>query len=333
MSIVALDTSKSRDHRATDQLPRSRVTLVVPVYNEERAILPFVEAIEALRPDLPEGVRLDILFVNDGSSDGTEFVIRSLVARREALSLVNLSRNFGKEAALCAGLEYARGEAVVPMDVDLQDDPAALPGMIGLWRAGAEVVNARRRNRAGDSWMKRQTARGFYRVYNRISDHPMPQDVGDFRLLDRKVVDVLLSMKERVRLNKALFAWVGFRTEEVLFDRPGRNAGRTRLNYARLWGLALDGIFGSTTKPLRCWTYIGSAIGLMSLLYAAWVFGATLVYGNPVPGYASTAILILGFGGLNLIALGIIGEYVGRILTEVRGRPLYVVGSSAGLPE
>lgn len=304
------------------------VTFVVPVLNEQQAIGTFLKAISNLFDDMPSRYRAEVLFVNDGSTDGTEFAIRSYMADNPSISLVNLSRNFGKEAALWAGLEHARGDAVIPMDVDLQDDPEVVPKMIELWSDGAKIVNARRSDRSRDTWLKRVTANGFYRIFNYLADHPIPADVGDFRLLDRQVVDVLRTLGERARLNKELFSWVGFKTEEVTFERKTRSAGHSTLTYWRLWKLALDGIFASTTKPLHIWTYIGPFLALISFLYAAYLFFRTLIFGIDLPGYASTVVLILMFGGLNLFAIGIIGEYVGRILTEVRDRPLYVVRST-----
>lgn len=324
MSIVKLNLCSD----LTPQKKQSLLTLIVPVYNEQSAIGPFLDAISPILNRMAPAIAAEILFVNDGSRDSTEFVIRSYMEGNSAVRLVNLSRNFGKEAALCAGLEHARGDAVIPVDVDLQDEPTIIPEMVAKWQQGAQIVNARRSDRSSDSWAKRNTARAFYRAFNVLADYPIPSDVGDFRLLDRQVVEVLRTMGERVRLNKTLFSWVGFKTDEVTFVRKARRQGRTTMNYWRLWGMALDGIIGSTTKPLRIWTYMGTGLGLLSMLYATYVFVNTLVFGVDVPGYASLILLILTFGGLNLIAIGVLGEYVGRILTEVRGRPLFVVRST-----
>jgi glycosyltransferase involved in cell wall biosynthesis len=310
---------------------RKRVTLLVPVYNEQQAIKPFLEAIKTLTDgDIPN-IDWEILFVNDGSKDGTELAIRSFMRDTPTVHLINLSRNFGKEAALCAGMEHATGDAIIPIDVDLQDEPDVIVQMIQKWRAGAEIVNARRGDRSQDTWLKRTTAQAFYKVFNALADHPMPSDVGDFRLLDRQVVDVLRSMGERARLNKALFSWVGFKTDEVVYTRQERSAGRTTMSYWKLWNMALDGIFSSTTKPLRIWTYVGSGLAAAAFLYGLYYLISVLIYGTDVPGYASTLLLILAFGGLQLIAIGIVGEYVGRILTEVRDRPLYIVRSRYGI--
>ncbi|MDX5412065.1 MAG: glycosyltransferase family 2 protein [Rhodobacterales bacterium] len=324
MSIVKLNLCSD----LTPQKKQSLLTLIVPVYNEQSAIGPFLDAISPILNRMAPEIAAEILFVNDGSRDSTEFVIRSYMEGNSAVRLVNLSRNFGKEAALCAGLEHARGDAVIPVDVDLQDEPTIIPEMVAKWQQGAQIVNARRSDRSSDSWAKRNTARAFYRAFNVLADYPIPSDVGDFRLLDRQVVEVLRTMGERVRLNKTLFSWVGFKTDEVTFVRKARRQGRTTMNYWRLWGMALDGIIGSTTKPLRIWTYMGTGLGLLSMLYATYVFVNTLIFGVDVPGYASLILLILTFGGLNLIAIGVLGEYVGRILTEVRGRPLFVVRST-----
>lgn len=309
---------------------RLLLSLVVPVLNEQASIQPFLHRIRAALRGVGPDLAVEVLFVNDGSRDGTEFVIRSAMQGDPSIRLVNLSRNFGKEAALWAGLAHARGDAVVPLDVDLQDPPEAIPAMVAKWRAGARIVNARRASRATDGWLKRTTARGFYRVFNWLADQPIPRDVGDFRLLDRQVVDVLRTLGERVRFNKALFTWVGFESEEVLFDRAPRSRGRSAWGWWKLWNLALDGILSSSTKPLRVWSYLGSILSALAFLYAATVLVRTVVWGADTPGYASTVLLILTFGGLNLLAIGILGEYVGRILTEVRERPLYVVRSVHG---
>ena len=303
------------------------VTLLVPVYNEEDSIAPFLTTLTGVLDGIAPLVAFDILFVNDGSRDGTERLILAAAAERDDISLINLSRNFGKEAALFAGLTHATGDAVIPLDVDLQDPPEIIAEMIRRWIAGAKVVNARRARRDGDSRFKAMSARAFYRVFNAMADQPIPQDVGDFRLLDRAVVDAICQLGERSRFNKSLFSWVGFEAEEITFDRPARAAGETSWSYWKLWKLALDGIFASSTVPLRIWTYVGILMGIVSLVYSAYVLGRTLIFGVDVPGYASTVILILVFGGLNLFALGIIGEYVGRIYAEVRQRPLYIVRS------
>ncbi|MBW4709219.1 glycosyltransferase family 2 protein [Roseobacter sp. YSTF-M11] len=306
---------------------RSLVSLVVPVFNEQQSIGPFLDRIEAVFAPLAPTYSYEIIFVNDGSRDATEFAIRSRMQSDPRLGLVNLSRNFGKEAALSAGLDHIRGDACIPIDVDLQDPPELIPDMLKHWEQGALVVNAKRICRARDSWIKRTTASGFYSLFNAMADHQIPRDVGDYRLLDKQVVEVVCDMGERVRFNKALFSWVGFETAEVTFTRPERENGSSTWSYWRLWNFALDGIFSSTTAPLRVWTYAGGLLALMSFLYASAILLRTLIIGVDVPGYASTLILILLFGGLNLFAIGILGEYIGRIYSEVRERPLYVLRS------
>ncbi len=327
MAVADKSMAQNQGKRTGSRGKQKLVSLVVPVFNEQQAIEPFLARIDDVFAPLAKTYTYEIVFVNDGSRDATEFAIRSRMLENPRLCLVNLSRNFGKEAALCAGIDHAKGDACVPMDVDLQDPPELIPEMLKHWKKGAKVVNARRSGRAEDTWFKRITAQGFYRVFNRLSEHAIPQDVGDFRLLDRQVVDVVRELGERVRFNKALFSWVGFETAEVTFDRPKRENGTSAWSYWRLWNFALDGIFSSTTAPLRIWTYTGAILALMSFLYATTILLRTLIIGVDVPGYASTIILILLFGGLNLFAIGILGEYIGRIYSEVRERPLYVLRS------
>lgn len=322
--VVKLGT-EHRELPVAATLPR--VTLIVPVFNEEASIDLFLDRVDVVIEANRALATFDILFVNDGSRDATERVVLAAAAGRDDVSLVNLSRNFGKEAALVAGLNHASGDAVIPLDVDLQDPPEVITAMLAKWRDGARVVNAKRTRRDADTWLKAASANAFYRVFNALADQPIPRDVGDFRLMDREVVTVITRMGERSRCNKALFSWVGFETAEVTYDRPARAAGESQWNYWKLTKLALDAIFSSSTVPLRIWTYVGVMMALISLVYSLYLFVNTLVFGIDVPGYASTVILILIFGGMNMFALGIIGEYVGRIYTEVRQRPLYVVRS------
>ncbi|KEO60237.1 glycosyltransferase family 2 protein [Thioclava indica] len=316
------------DSKASVGLQDTRsITLIVPIYNEEASIPTFLDKVTSVLGEVGPDICFDVLFVNDGSRDTTEQLILTAAAERDNIGLINLSRNFGKEAALFAGLRNAKGDAVIPLDVDLQDPPAVIIEMIALWLDGAKVVNARRARRDNDTWLKKQTANAFYRIFNALAEHPIPRGVGDFRLLDREVVNAICQLGERSRFNKALFSWVGFEAEEVIYDRPARTAGETCWSYWKLWKLALDGIFASSTIPLRIWTYIGMLMAFTSLAYSGFIFTRTLLFGVDVPGYASTIMLILVFGGINMFALGIIGEYVGRIYTEVRQRPVYIVRS------
>jgi len=306
------------------------LSLIVPVLNEQDSIAAFLERIDIALGALPDDISYEVLFINDGSTDATEPAIKLAMESSDKVRLINLSRNFGKEAALIAGLEHASGDAIIPMDVDLQDPPELIPKMVEKWRGGAKIVNACRIERKHDSWLKRSTAGAFYKVFNLLADRPIPENVGDYRLLDRQVVDVLSTLQERARFNKALFSWVGFETDEVTYERPARTTGTSAWSYWKLWNFALDGIFAASTKPLRIWSYLGSMLSLLSFLYAVFLFFYTVILGADTPGYASTAILILLFGGLNLIAIGILGEYIGRIYLEVRERPLYIVRSTLG---
>lgn len=322
---------------AAEEVPQSRLlSLVVPVFNEEDTVRSFLQAVDAeagsIRSALGPGGRMEILFVDDGSNDQTAAISAAISAVRPDVGVVCLSRNFGKDAALAAGLAHARGDAVIPMDVDLQDPPSVIPEMVRAWTKGARVVNAKRRSRGSDTWLKRKTAGGFYRLYNWMADHPIQSNVGDFRLLDRSVVDVLNEMPERVRFMKGLFSWVGFSHATIEYDRPPRTAGSSKWAYWKLWNFALDGITGSTTLPLRIWTYAGLGVGGLAILYAIFLVAQTLASGSDTPGYASLMVAILMFGAFNMISVGLLGEYIGRIAIEVRQRPLYLVARRIGQP-
>ncbi|QBQ98319.1 glycosyltransferase family 2 protein [Paraburkholderia pallida] len=300
------------------------VSLIVPFYNERAAVERFftetVRVLESVR-----SIRFEIVCINDGSVDGT---LEQLVAasRRDArVRVIDLTRNFGKEAALTAGLDEALGDAVIAIDADLQDPPSLIPEMIERWRDGAEVVLARRASRACDSFLKRTTAALFYRVHNALSEVKIPENVGDFRLIDRRVVNALRQLPERHRFMKGLFAWVGFRTVTIDYEREPRSAGHSKFSGWRLWNFALEGITSFSTVPLRSWTYIGCALALLAFLYGGFIVSRTLLFGNPVPGYASLISIVLFLGGIQLIGIGVIGEYVGRIYDESKGRPIYLV--------
>ncbi|WP_260483670.1 glycosyltransferase family 2 protein [Sphingomicrobium flavum] len=307
------------------------LTLVVPIYNEQETVRPFVERIEEVWPQIAsamgKGATLEILFVNDGSSDLSRDVIANLKSDVARLRLVNLSRNFGKEAALSAGLHHACGDIVVPIDVDLQDPPEVIAEMVERWKSGAKVVNGRRTDRSHDGWFKRKSASAFYSLFERLADHPVHRDVGDFRLMDRDAVHVINQLSEQSRFNKGLFSWIGFEVDTVEYKRPERFAGETKWKLRKLWSLAIDGITSTTTLPLRVWTYLGAVIAFGAFIYAAFLIGYTIVEGRDVPGYASIMVAVLLLGGLNLLSLGLIGEYLGRVAVQVRGRPLYVVES------
>src|SRR4051812_17437612 len=307
------------------------LSVVVPVKNEEDGILPFVERVGRILESIAADEGWEILFVDDGSTDSTLAAIVAANHRDARVRALSLSRNFGKEAALSAGLDHARGNAVIPMDVDMQDPPEVLPEMVAKWREGHEMVFGVRRSRAEDSFVKRLTAGLFYRAHNMVSADKIPENAGDFRLMDRKVVDVIRAMPERNRFMKGLFAWAGFRQAAVEYDRAERETGTTKFNYWKLWTLALDGITSASTVPLRIWSYVGALIAMFALGYAGFLAVSTMMFGNAVPGYASIMVSVLFLGGVQLISLGVLGEYVGRILTETKQRPLYVVRDTVGI--
>jgi glycosyltransferase involved in cell wall biosynthesis len=298
------------------------------MYNEEAVIPTFFETIVPILNSLP--VSWELVCVNDGSKDKTLQLLREKNAADDRIKIVNLSRNFGKENALTAGLDYSTGDAVIPIDVDLQDPPDVVPQMVDVWLGGADIVNAARRGRDTDTWTKRTTSRYFYKVINVISNVELAQDVGDYRLISRRACDVLRNMRERRRFMKGLFSWVGFPVETIYYDRAPRAAGTTKWNYWKLWNLALEGITSFSTVPLRIATYLGLVVALFSLSYALYLVVDTLIYGNPVSGYPSLMTAILFLGGVQLIFVGVIGEYIGRIHEEVKQRPIYVVESAKG---
>lgn len=304
------------------------ITLVVPVFNEEEAVRPFYRAVRD-EPTL-QGIDVEILFVNDGSEDATEAICHELAAADAWVSVIDFSRNFGKESALFAGIEYAEGDAVVPIDVDLQDPITLVATMIERWQDGAEVVLAKRRSRQADTPLKRWSARLYYQLHNRIASTPIEENVGDFRLLDRQVVEAIRQLPEQQLFMKGVLSWVGFRAEIVEYDRPMRTAGYSKFNVWRLWNLALDGITSFSTLPLRLWSYIGGGLSLLAFAYAAFLVTQKLLYGNNVPGYPSLITAILFLGGVQLIGIGILGEYIGRIYQETKHRPRYVVRNVLG---
>jgi len=299
------------------------LSVVVPFFNEERTIVAFFARLLPVLRGL--GVRYEIVAVNDGSSDRTLEALLAQRAREPALVLIDLSRNFGKEAALTAGLDHAAGAAVVVIDADLQDPPELLPQLVAQWRAGSEVVLARRVDRSADPVAKRASAGLFYRLFNRLAETPIPANVGDMRLLDQAVVQALRRLPERQRFMKGLFAWVGFRTVAVDFVREPRAAGASKFSFWPLWNLALQGITSFSTLPLRIWTWIGLLVALLSFVYASFLVVRTLVHGIDVPGYASIMVIVLFLGGLQLMGIGLLGEYLGRTYLEAKQRPLYVV--------
>ncbi|MDX9875208.1 MAG: glycosyltransferase family 2 protein [Spongiibacteraceae bacterium] len=302
---------------------RDGLVIIVPVKDEEDNIAPFLRAVFSELSQLE--LDLSILFVDDGSADGTLARIQQAAAGDSRIHWLSLSRNFGKEAAMTAGLDHADGAAVVLMDVDLQHPPALIHEFVRRWREGYDMVYAVRADRGDSTAGKRGTASLFYRVFNRLSQLDIPANAGDFRLLDRRVVAAVRQLPERNRFMKGLFAWPGFRSIGVPFASAPREAGESKFSYWRLWNFALDGFVSFSTWPLRVWSYIGAGVALLSFIYAAIIVADVLVRGRDVPGYASMMTAILFLGGMQLISIGVLGEYIGRLFTEVKGRPIYIV--------
>ncbi len=312
-------------------LKSTELSIVVPLYNEEKNIGYLFERLTSTLNRITSSY--EVVCVNDGSKDETLECLIEQNRCNPAIKVVNLSRNFGKEIALTAGIDYANGAAVIPIDADLQDPPELIEELVAKWREGYDVVYATRRNRKGETWLKRLTADAFYQMIGKMSRVPIPRNTGDFRLLDRKVVEALKQLPERTRFMKGLFAWVGFKQTSILFERQPRFQGKTTWNYWKLWNFALDGIASFSFIPLKVWSYLGLSVSFVSLLYASFLIIRTLIFGIDVPGYSSLMVAILFLGGIQLITLGIIGEYLGRVYEEVKGRPLYVVRECYGFEQ
>ncbi|HEY1427382.1 MAG TPA: glycosyltransferase family 2 protein [Caulobacteraceae bacterium] len=312
--------------------PRSRrgmrLSIVAPMHNEAPVLGQFFERIEAATADL--GVGIEIICVDDGSRDATLSGLVQKAGRDPRVKVIALARNFGKEAALTAGIEAAAGDMVLPIDADLQDPPELIAEFIRLWEQGYDVVYGARSDRSSDTAMKRTTAQLFYRVFNRVSDLEIPVSAGDFRLMDRAVVEALKRLPERNRFMKGLFAWVGFRQIGVPYVRPERAAGTTTMGYWRLWRFAVDGITSFSTAPLRVWSVIGFIAAVVAVLAALAIIVRVLVVGREVPGYASLMVAVLFSFAIQMMAFGVLGEYVGRLYQEVKGRPIYVVRARIG---
>ena len=303
-------------------LPVPTLSVVVPAYNEAGSL----PALMARLAPVLDSLRAswEVVLVNDGSTDATLDAMQRLRAADPRIAIVNLSRNFGKEAATTAGLDHASGDAVILLDADLQDPPELIPELVAAWRNGFDTVYAQRRERAGDTWLKRATAAAFYRVMAQTGPVAVPRDTGDFRLMSRRVVTALGGLRERHRFMKGLFAWVGYPSTAVPYDRAPRHAGHSAWSYWKLWNLALEGITGFTTAPLRVATYFGLMIAAGAVVYLTIIVTRTLLFGNEVPGYPSLLAVILLLGGTQLLTLGIMGEYLARVFNEVKRRPLYL---------
>jgi polyisoprenyl-phosphate glycosyltransferase len=322
---AALDEPEAMNQspEAQERTRPSRLSVVIPVYNEAGGVDSLLSTIHAALDGEVE--EWEVVAVNDGSRDGTLDELLAAQLRHPNLVVVDLTRNFGKEAALGAALECASGDVVVPMDADLQDPPTLIPLMIQRWRQGFDVVLARRSDRSSDSLLKRGSASSFYRVMNRLAEVSVPANVGDFRLMDRKVVDAILALPENRRFMKGLFAWVGFRTTTVDYVRPERAIGSTKFNGWRLWNLAIEGITSFSIAPLKVSTYAGCVVAAVALVFASWIVIRTLVSGTDVPGYASLMTALLLMSGIQLLSIGVLGEYIGRIYMESKRRPSYLV--------
>lgn len=307
---------------------RRTLTVLVPCYNEQETLPILFERMSNLIDSKPKGLVLSLLFVDDGSKDDTRTLIRQYASTHSYVRYIFLSRNFGKEKAMLAGIHHTDTDGLVIMDADLQDPPELIPEMAKYWFEGYEDVYARRRSRKGESWAKKFTSRMYYRILQKVSRISIQEDTGDFRLLDRRCVDALKRLNESERNSKALFSWIGFRKYEFLYDRDARAAGSSKWELGRLIRLALDGITSFTTAPLKLATWVGLGVSLLAIVYALVILFRTLAMGVDLPGYASTMIAILLLGGLQLLSLGIIGEYLGRVFMQTKDRPNYLIEES-----
>ena len=303
---------------------KKKICVLIPAYNEEQVLPKLYDRLAKLAASLP-AYNFEYLFVNDGSSDRTMELIVQYAKSDSRVSYINLSRNFGKEIAMIAGLDNAVCNALVIIDADLQDPPELIPEMIHFWEKGYDDVYARRTSRAGESWLKKSTSSIFYKLLQKSTRVTIQQDTGDFRLLDKRCVDALISMRESQRYTKGMFSWIGYRKKEITYERDARAAGEGKWNYARLIDLAIEGITSFTTLPLRFSSILGMTISFLSFVYIIFIVIRTWLYGNDVAGYSSLMAVMLFLGGVQLLSLGIIGEYVGRIFNESKNRPLYFI--------
>lgn len=300
------------------------ISLLIPAYNEE----PVLEKLFIRLADLANNNKeynFEFLFVNDGSKDKTLEIIKEYAEKDSRVSYINLARNFGKEIGMIAGLDHVTGEATVILDADLQDPPELIPKMIKLWEEGYDDIYAKRKSREGETWLKKTTSKVYYKLLQRLTKFPIQEDTGDFRLLDRRVVDALKQFRESQRYTKGMFSWVGFHKKEILYNRDPRAAGETKWNYVKLVELAIDGITSFTTAPLRISTYVGVLVSALTFVYLVFLIIRTIFFGAELAGYPSTMAVILFLGGVQLLSLGIIGEYIGRIFNETKQRPLYLI--------
>lgn len=303
-----------------------KLSLLVPMYNESSVIPLFFETVYRVLE--PITLDLEFICVNDGSRDNTLELLKGYAEKDDRIKIVSFSRNFGKEPAMTAALDYATGDAIIPIDADLQDPPELILEMIEKWQSGYDVVFAKRASRASDGILKRNTAKWFYSLFNRMSDTDIPPNVGDYRLMDKKVVEVIRQLPEKDRFMKGLFCWPGFKDTTVEFERPMRAEGETKFNMWKLWNFAISGIASFSTMPIRVGIYLGLLISAASFFYALFIVSKTILFGVDVPGYASIMVVVLFLGGIQMFFLGLMGEYIGRIYKEVKNRPLYVVAET-----
>ena len=303
---------------------RKKISLLIPAYNEQEVLRHLYERLNKLAGQTPH-YDFEFLFVNDGSRDKTLEIIKGFAEADHRIAYVNLSRNFGKETAMLAGLDHVTGDATVIIDADLQDPPELIPQMITFWEEGYDDIYAKRRSRAGESWFKKITSEVFYKILQKSTDIPIQRDTGDFRLLSRRCVEALRQFRESQRYTKGMFSWIGYKKKEMLYDRDPRAAGETKWNYLKLTNFAIDGITSFTTAPLRISSFFGVIISAASFIYILFLVIRTTFYGSDLAGYPSMMAVILFLGGIQLLSLGVIGEYIGRIFNETKNRPLYLV--------
>lgn len=301
-----------------------KISILIPAYNEEEVLEPLYHRLGKLAND-NKSYDFEFLFVNDGSRDKTMEIIKDYASTDDRISYVDLSRNFGKEIAMIAGLDHVTGDATVIIDADLQDPPELIPKMIKFWEEGFDDVYARRRSREGETWFKKFTSKTYYRILQKATHIPIQQDTGDFRLLDKRCVEALTQIRESQRYTKGMFSWIGYKKKEITYDRDPRAAGETKWNYPKLFNFAIDGITSFTTAPLRISSFLGIIVSVLAFFYIIYLVIRTIVFGTDLAGYPSMMAVILFLGGVQLLSLGVIGEYIGRIFNETKQRPLYFV--------
>lgn len=305
-----------------------KVSILIPVYNEEKMLPLLVPELKKVIAAEQGRYEWEVMFVNDGSRDGSLAMLKDICGRERGFHYVSLSRNFGKENAMLAGFDYVSGDCMVIMDADLQDPPSLIPQMLEYWEQGYEDVYAKRANRGKESWMRKQFSLLFYRILDHATRFDILQNVGDFRLLDRKCIDALRELRESERYTKGMFCWIGFKKKEVVFDRGDRAAGQSNWNFWSLFNLAIEGITSFTTAPLRFATVMGAVVAFMAFVFLLFYVAKRLIIGDPVQGFTTLAAIMLFLGGIQLLTIGILGEYIGRIFNETKRRPVYVVGET-----